>query len=116
MRFMARPLSLVFSLAAAALLTTACIDLDALFAECDGDSDCDDDEGCNAGACEELECTEDSDCDPGEECRSDECKRIPCTTDQECGEGAFCDLVDGKCDEIPSGEGEGEAGEGEGEG
>lgn len=116
MRFMARSLLLALSLAAAALLTTACIDLDALFAECEGDSDCDDDEECNDGACEELECTEDSDCDPGEECRSDECKRIPCTTDEECGEGAFCDLVDGKCDEIPSGEGEGEGEGGEGEG
>jgi hypothetical protein len=114
---MLRSLLLLLSLLCTTLASTACLDLDALFAECDSDSDCDDDEECNDdGECEELECTEDDDCDPGEECRRDECKRISCTNDEECGEGAFCDLVDGKCDEIPDGEGEGEGEEGEGEG
>ncbi len=81
--------------------------------ECTVDSDCDADEVCIAGECEDEngsgnddECTVDTDCDADELCVAGECEDSDdsgndddeCVVDADCAEGRFC--IDGDCEDL----------------
>lgn len=72
-------------------------------AECTIDEDCEENETCVEGECEEaeFECTEDADCQENETCVDGEClevEQVECTEDEDCEENQTC--VEGECEPI----------------